>query len=296
MTIAVTTPSGNVGSFLVRQLLRAGVRPLLLTRHPEAIDPGLAGLVDVAAVDVTEPGALRAVTAGVDALYAVVPPTGAPDPLAAYARIGQDLAEAVRANGIRRTVLQSSVGAELRQGAGEIDGLGAVEEALDAAVAGTEQGVVHLRCGFFFSNLLFQLDALRDGVVPVLWPTDHPLAWVAPRDVAEVAAGFLLRGDWSGRHVRAVHGPRDLSWDEAMAVVSEVLGREVRAVRVPDDDMRAGLLAAGMTTAQVEAMVGMATGLREGFVPEQPRDATTTTATSLGGWTHDVLRPLLAEG
>jgi hypothetical protein len=47
----------------------------------------------------------------------------------------------------------------------------------------------------------------------------RPSSWVAPADIAAVAASLLLRADWSGRRVRAVHGPRDLSWDDALAVV-----------------------------------------------------------------------------
>lgn len=34
MRIAVTTPTGNVGRHLTRILIRSGVRPLLVTRHP----------------------------------------------------------------------------------------------------------------------------------------------------------------------------------------------------------------------------------------------------------------------
>ena len=46
-------------------------------------------------------------------------------------------------------------------------------------------------------------------------------------------------------------------------------------------------------TTQVEAIVGMSTGLRDGFVPEQPRSVLTTTPSTLAGWAHAHLRPLL---
>lgn len=294
MRIAVTAPAGNVGTFVVRNLVRAGIRPLLLSRRAEASDPRLAGCVDVAVVDLVDRDAVLAATKGVDALYAVVPSALVEDPLARYDRIGRNLADAVAENGISRTVFQSSGAAELRHGAGEIDGLAIVETMLDEVAAETEQAVAHLRCGFFFTNLLLQLDALRSGTVPILWPTDHAMPWVAPRDIAEVGTALLLRSDWSGRRVQAVHGPADLTWDEAMAVVSEAVGREVRAQRIPDDDMRAALRSAGLAAGAVEAMVGMAIGLREGYTPEQRRDATTTTETALAAWAYEVLRPLLA--
>jgi hypothetical protein len=122
------------------------------------------------------------------------------------------------------------------------------------------------------------------------------MAWVAPADIARVATSWLLRADWSGRHVRALHGSRDLSWDDALAAVTEATGHSVRARRVTDDDMRGMLTGAGMSPRQVDAVLGMSTGLRDGFVPEQPRDATTTTPTTLATWSYDVLRPLLAHG
>ena len=289
MVIAVTTPTGNVGRHVVAGLLRAGVRPRVLLRDPGRLAPELAGRVDAVVVDQQDAGAVLAATEGVDALYWVSPSVWAGDPVAEHARMGRTAASAVRANGIRRVVFQSSVGAERRSGAGEIDGLARTEEALD----GTGADVAHLRCGFFTTNLLLELDAIRAGVVRVVLPVDRPMPWVAPRDVAEVAVARLLSPHWSGRVVQAVHGPADLTWQEAAAVVAAACGRPVRAERVPDDRMRRDLADAGMGPALVEAVLGMSTGMRDGFTPEQPRDATTTTPTTLGAWAYDVLRPAL---
>lgn len=119
------------------------------------------------------------------------------------------------------------------------------------------------------------------------------MAWVAPRDVAEVATGRLLSTDWSGRVVQAVHGPADLSWEQAAAVVSAATGQPLSVVRVPDESMRRSLRAAGMGEGLIEAVLGMSTGTREGFRPEQARDVTTTTPTTLGGWAWEFLRPRL---
>ncbi|MEV0352293.1 NAD(P)H-binding protein [Nonomuraea sp. NPDC050680] len=294
MEIAITAPSGNVGRFLVGHLVRAGVRPRLLSRHPEQPRSAWGDLVDAREVDLRDAAAVTEATRGVDALFLVVPPGEADDPVAAYAEVGEIVAAAVAENRISRTVLQSSVGAELREGAGEIDGLARVEEALNRIVAKhAGLAVTHLRCGYFFSNLLFELDSIRAGTVAVLLPTGKPFSWVAPADIAAVAASLLLRADWSGRRVQAVHGPQDLSWDDVLAVVGDILGRAVTAHRVADDDMRATMAGAGMSPAQVEAIMGMSTGLREGFVPEQPRTPVTTTDTTLGAWAWAELRPTL---
>ncbi len=289
MLIVVTTPTGNVGRELVPMLVRAGIRPRVLLRDPDRLDPALRDHVDPVVTDLHDPDAVAAATNGADALYWVAPPGESDDPTAAYAELGAVAARAVVENAIPRTVFQSSIGAERRHGVGEIDGLGRAEELLDA----TGASVLHLRCGYFFTNLTMQLDTLRGGVVPVILPVDAPMPWVAPRDIAEVATSWLLSPDWSGRNVQAVHGPHDLSWAEACAIVTEATGRPVRAERISDDAMRSQLAGAGLGPRQVESIVGMSTGTRDGFVPEQPRTVATTTPTTLRAWAYDVLRPIL---
>jgi uncharacterized protein YbjT (DUF2867 family) len=289
MRIAVTTPTGNVGHHVVAMLVRAGVRPLVLVRAPGRLEPALRGKVDAVAVDQYDDEAVVAATAGVDALYWVDPTTGGDTPLADYERATASVSRAVRENDIARTVFQSSIGAEKRHGAGEIDGLARTEVALDTIGA----AVTHLRCGFFFTNLELQLDAVRAGTIPVVLPLDQPLPWVAPRDIAEVAVTRLLSTEWSGRHVQAVHGPADLTWPQAAAIISAATGRPLRVERIPDGAMRDLLHHAGMSDGLVDAVIGMSVGLRDDFVPEQPRTLQSTTPTTLASWAYDVLRPQL---
>ena len=285
MRIAVTTPTGNVGQHVVAMLVRAGVRPLVLARDPGRLPAAIRGEVDAVAADQRDPDAIAAGTKDVDSLFWVDPPSDGEDPLADYDRATASVARAVAENGITRVVFQSSVGAEKRHGAGEIDALARTEVALDAAGA----AVTHLRCGYFFTNL--DLDAIRAGMIPVILPLDQTLPWVAPRDIAEVAVTRLLSTGWSGRSVQGVHGPADLTWPQAAEIVSAAIGRPLRAERVDDEGMRGVLRRAGMSPGLVEAVIGMSVGLREGFVPEQPRTVQTTTPTTLASWAYDVLRP-----
>lgn len=285
MRIAVTTPNGNVGHHLTRMLVRAGIRPLLLTRHPEQIAEELLPHVDVARADSQNADEVVAATRDVDTIYWVDPSVMSEDPLADYARATDALVRAVVENGIGRVVFQSSVGAEKRHGAGEIDGLAATEVALDALAI----DVTHLRCGYFFSNLLLDVESLKAGRITTVLPLDAPMAWVAPRDIAEVAALTLLNREWSGHRVQAVHGPEDLSWSQVVEILTQELRRDVAVEWIADDEMRQGLLDAGMPEAMADAVLGMSTGLRDGFVPEQKRTVVTTTPTGLRGWVREEL-------
>ncbi|MEU5852626.1 NmrA family NAD(P)-binding protein [Saccharopolyspora shandongensis] len=287
--IIVTTPTGHVGSRVVQLLLQAGVRPTLLMREPAKLDAATRDRVDVVQGDQGDADFVLRATKDADRLFWVDPPTPDDDPAAGYARMGANAARAVRENGITRTVFLSSVGAEKRHGAGEIDGLARTEEQLDA----TGADVLHLRCGYFFTNLFMELDGLREGVLRTTWPLDFSMPWVDPRDIGEVAAARLLSDGWSGRHVQAVHGPEDLTFPRVAEILSHAVGREVRAERISDDEFRASLRSAGLSSGQVEGIVGMSIGLRENFVPEDKRSVLTTTPTALAAWAHAHLRPLL---
>ena len=288
MTIAVTTPTGHVGSHVVRMLYQAGVRPRVLLRDPARLDTELAEHVEPAVGDLRDADYVAEATEGVDALFWVHPEDWSlPDPYADAERTGDGLAAAMRKNRIARVVFQSSIGAELRHGAGFIDGLARIEERLDAARDDT--ALLHLRCGYFMTNLLIDLDGLRAGRLTTIRPLDEPMPWVDPRDIAAVATGRLLATDWSGRQVQAVHGPADLTWTDAAAALSTATGRTIEARQITADEQRAALRGAGLSEVVIEGIIGMSAG----FTPEQPRSALTTTPSSLVGWAATHLRPAL---
>ncbi len=289
MRIAITTPTGNVGTHLTGMLIRAGVRPLLLARTPSNLPPDVLPHVDIVEADSTDPEQVALATRGVEAIYWVDPSTASADPLADYARATQAIVVAAKANAIGRIVFQSSVGAEKRHGVGEIDGLAATEIALDELDA----DVTHLRCGYFFTNLLLSLDEVRRGLLSTVLPVDHRFSWVAPRDIAEVAALTLLNTSWHGHRVQAVHGPQDLSWNDVAALLTDLTGRHVRAHQISDDLMRQQYLEAGMPPAMADSVLGMSAGLRDDFQAEQLRTVISTTPTSLAGWLQDELIPAL---
>jgi len=284
MTIGVMTPRGNVGAHVIRMLVQAGERPRALLREPSTLDSSIAEYADTAILDAWQRASVIEATRGLETLYWVSPTATDRDPLRAHAQAAANLRAAIETNGIKRVVFQSSVGAEKRQGVGEIDGLAATELELEASNA----SVTHLRCGYFFTNLLMDVDSIRGGVLTTSMNIDHPMPWVAPVDIATVAVGRLL-SDWRGRHVQAVHGPEDLTFTQVADILSTVLGYSVSVQQVSDDDVRVALGQFGLAQEQVEAIVMMAAGTRDDFRPENQRDYTTTTPTTLKSWAVDNL-------
>lgn len=265
---------------MLRLLVQSGQRPRALLRTPATLDTQVSEYMDTAAVDLWDVGMVIEATRGLDAIYWVSPTATERDPLEAHAQAARNIRAAVEANGIERVVFQSSVGAEMRHGVGEIDGLAATEVELNA----TGAAVTHLRCGYFFTNLLIDADAIADGALVTAMDLDRPLPWVAPEDIAAVAVARLLSTDWTGRQVQAVHGPEDLSFAQVAEHLTTVLGHEVTARQVSDQHVRTELTGLGLLQSQVEAIVMMTVGIRDDFVPENPRSYATTTPTTLRGW------------
>jgi uncharacterized protein YbjT (DUF2867 family) len=293
MEIVVTAPTGNVGSRAARLLIQAGIRPTLLARHPARLERAVHEQADVVESDLSDADAVVRATRDADALLWIAPRTADPgaDPVAWYESLGANAARAVTENGIGRTVFLSSIGAEMRSGAGEIDGLARTEELLDA----TGATVLHLRCGYFFTNLLGQLDSMRDGVLQAPMALDYAQPWVDPRDIGEIAAARLLSAGWSGRHVQAVHGPEDLTLARVAEIISEVTGHQVRAETISPETLRGLLRSAGLGDKQVEDVAGMSMVTRDEFIAADRRSIFTTTPTSLAAWAWAHLRPALAS-
>ena len=90
MTIAVTTPTGNVGSHVVRMLCQASVRPRLLLRNPDRLEAELRDQVDLAVGDLRDAGYVAEATRDVDAVHWVHPDDWSlPDPDADAERTGE---------------------------------------------------------------------------------------------------------------------------------------------------------------------------------------------------------------
>ena len=290
MAIAVTTPTGNVGSQLVRRLLQAGERPVVLVRDPARLDPDVTAHVDARQGDLADTGYVTTGLDGVTALYLVIPEVLAvDDPEADAEAIAESVLASVEAAGVARVVFQSSLGAQKRSGAGFISALGRVEERLDALAARTGIAVCHLRCGYLFSNLLMDLDGLRGGELRNTIPCDKPMPWVAPTDVAAVALGRLLSSSWTGRVVQSVSGPEDFTYPQVAAIVRAATGWPVTYTVDDDADVRRGLADAGFSAAAVDSIAGMSEGIRDAYDALRERSLFTTTPTPLDGWVRQHL-------
>jgi uncharacterized protein YbjT (DUF2867 family) len=243
MKVAVTTPTGNVGSVVAKELLtRRSTEVVLLARDSAKIESLVqqGGIVFEGSLD--DRDFVMDATRGVDLLFWVTPPSFAENHRAFRRACGENAAAAVKANRIQRVVDISSVGAHLESGTGPILELRHVEKQLEKVAP----HVTHLRPHMFMENFFASLDGIqhaRSVFLPV--PGSASALFIASRDIGEYAAERILDASWSGRRVVELVGPERLTFDAAAAILSDVLGEKIGHVQVTPDATREALRALG---------------------------------------------------
>lgn len=289
MSIAVTTPTGHIGSRLVQNLLNANADLTLLLRNPDKLDPTVRSRVKIQQGELQDEDFVRRASQGATSLFWLTPndPTTS-DLRAWYDRMGASAAGAVQSNGISHVVNISSVGAQLPN-AGPVSGLGQIETYLN----GTDANIIHLRPGFFMENTLMQLDAIRhQGSLFGPIPGDIPSPQIATRDIADVAARLLLDAGWSEKRVQGLHGPADLTFNQTAQILSDVLGRPIRFVTITPEQARQAFRGMGLSPAFAEAYLDMYAAFSQPGAIAEPRTSETTTPTTFQQWAAEVLKPL----
>lgn len=297
MKIAITTPTGNIGSGIVEHLLKqSGHELTLLCRDPGKVKHFTDRGAKPVQGDLEDADFVRSATEGADALFWLTPPkVDAPDFRAYQNKLGENAAAAVRKNNIKRVVHLSSIGAQHADGTGPIAGLHDTEQKLNAAAKDIGGSVTHLRPAFFQENLFMNVPTIKsDGAMYAPIPGHLPLPMIATRDISPVAAQLLTDTSWSGINVRELLGPRDYTNDEAAKILSEVAGKEVKHVQVPYEAAKGAMLQMGLGESLVDKYMEMYQGFESGKVAaEQPRNETTATPTTLEDFARTAIAPAL---
>jgi len=294
MKIAVATPMGHVGSAVAECLLDAGADVMLLSRHPDKLTRLVTRGAGVAEGSLDDEDYVVRATRGAEALFWVTPPdfTSA-DYRGFQKRVGCAAAEAIRVNRIRRIVNLSSVGAHLRSGGGPINGLHDVEQCLDHVAT----NIIHLRPGYFFENYLLQLqNIVSEGEIYLPVSGSRRVPMIATQDIARVASDRLVDTGWFGRSIRGLHGPADLTFDEAAAAMSGGLGRPVAHVRIDEGPAQKAMIGWGMSKSACDLMLEMYRGFEFGTLrPDEERSPETFTPTRLVDFAKEEMLPLIEE-
>jgi uncharacterized protein YbjT (DUF2867 family) len=93
---------------------------------------------------------------------------------------------------------------------------------------------------------------------------DAKTSFIDARDIADVAAALLQRGDFNN-HAFDLTGNESLTHAEVAVLLSEALGRPIRFEDVTPDTLRPMLLAAGLPSDYAEFLLVILSYLKAGY-------------------------------
>ncbi|MEU2247291.1 NAD(P)H-binding protein [Streptomyces sp. NPDC019224] len=287
--IVLTAPTGRIGRQVLDALLDGGEKVRVIARDPAGLTPKARERVEVVQGSHSDPKVLGEAFEGADSVLWLVPPDpGAHDVREHYLGFTRPACEAVKDRGVRRVVGVSSLGRAYGAPAGQLSAAFAMDEMIESTGAAYRS----LAMPFFMENLLHQTDALTTrGVFSAPVAADRPLALVATRDIAAVAARLLADDSWSGQGTVPVIGPDSLTPDDMARVLSEVLERPVRFERPDGEEYKATLTRYGMHEAWAQGLLDMAAAQDDGIYEPEWRALTTPAPTGFRQWCREVLIP-----
>lgn len=281
-TYVVTGATGHTGKPIALGLLSAGNKVRVISRSAEKAADLVAAGAELFVGDTLTPEVLTQALQGADAAYLMIPmDPQTTDYTGSQVTHVNSFVAAIKATGLKYAVTLSSVGAHLTSGAGVVQGLQKMEEALNG-IEGLN--VLHLRASYFMENTLAQVGAIKFmGMMasPVKGDLSFPI--VATTDIASVGLNHLLKLDFTGKSHRFVLGKRDVSYNEIAQIFGKAIGKpELTYLQASNEQAKPALLGLGMGENVVDRLLEFVEAMNAGKVFEGAvRTPENTTETSI---------------
>lgn len=257
-TVIVFGPTGNNGSVAAQAAHQKGARVWLAMRDVSKAIPGLdpaaekAGNYSRVYADLSKPDTVTAAVRTAGATRAsIYVAQGTPDYM-------KGTAEALKAAGVEFVVLLSSstIGDAQPADVQPSDFIpyshARLEVTLDEVYG--PNGYVAVRPGGFATNLLRQKEGIRAGDVKMYGP-GFKIDCITPVDIGGVIGTILAEGPRDGQRKVFVYGPAILSQKQALEIIGEVLGKEIKVSGVGAEEALAQYLAKGAPRPMAEYMI-----------------------------------------
>lgn len=268
MKFVVTGSAGHVSKPLTELLVRQGHEVVIIGRSATNLE-GLVKTGAKAAVgDLQDVAFLTETFKGADGVYLMLPPSwDSNDIKQTSVDLAVGFVRAVQDSGVRNVVYLSSYGAHRLDDAGAISGMGLGEVVLNSLKG---VNVLHLRAGYFYTNLLLSLDLIRTaGVMGNMFEIPAgTFTVVDPDDIAQAAAEALVAQDFKGHSFKYVVSD-ETDTDEIAALIGQELGKpDLKWVRFAPTDLRDVLLKYGFADGAADDYVEMFSALDKGVLFE----------------------------
>ena len=187
---------------------------------------------EVAVADLQDADGLTEALKGGTVLYLMNPPNYQSEDLFAETdKVIAAFLTAVENSALEKIVVLSSIGSQLSSGTGNI----LTTYKLEQAFGDLEIPVTFVRAGSFMENWHGVLETVKtQGVLPSFFqPLDRQIPQVAAADIGRVAAE-AMQEKTTGAEIKELAGFWTSPAETAQAL-SEVLGREIKAVPIPEE-------------------------------------------------------------
>jgi uncharacterized protein YbjT (DUF2867 family) len=279
--ITILGATGNIGRPIAETLLARGEKVRVISRTPQHLEPLVNKGAEPLAGSADDPAFLARALSGAKAVFVMIPPDLKSDNYLAHCnRIGEAITQAIKNSGVKNIVNLSSVGADLPSGTGPIVGLHNQEQRLNS-INGVN--ILHLRPTYFMENLFATIGLIKTaGFNGTSLKPDLPIPMIATQDIAEHAAGRLVRLDFQGTPVQELLGPRDVTMNEATHAIGAAIGKpDLKYVQFSYQDAEKGMIGSGLSPDLARTYNEMIRGFNEGKVistlRRTPDNATKTT-------------------
>lgn len=133
--------------------------------------------------------------------------------------------------------------------------------ATEAALRDSGLAYTSLRNGFYATTAVMQLtNALETGELAI--PEDGPVDWTTHADLAEAIA-VALTDDSLTDTILNLTGAEAVDMAGIAEIASELTGRQIRRVVVPDDEYRSGLISQGLPEHAADMVLGIFVASRQ---------------------------------
>ncbi len=268
-TYVITGSIGHISKPIIQGLLRAGNKVRVITSNNDRVTEietlGAKALVG----SVQDASFVKSVFRNADVAYTMIPPiwqTG--NWRASQNEVAKNYVDAIKTNNVKYVVNLSSVGADVGNGVGPVDGLHDFEQLLN-----TTEGlnVKHLRPSFFFYNFLAQIGIIKQaGIMGANWGDGEKVFLVHTNDIAAAALDELLTLKFNGHSVRYILGD-EKSGREIASVLGKAINKELSWIVFTDEEQRQGLLKAGLSETHAQGYTEMGKALRNGVMQNDAR-------------------------
>ena len=249
--ILVTGATGPIGGEVVRQLVEAKHKVRALVRDPAKAEK-FGSNVEIVKGDFEDPASLRAALKDVEVAFLATAPTER------MLEQETNLINAAKAARLARLVKLANFMAAPKSPAP----LGRLHGQIELRLAASGIAATVLRPGWYMSNFFGDAASVKTGQ---LYGNagDGRICFTDPVDIAAVAVAALLDPVHAG-HFYKITGPEALTYEEAAATFTRVLGYKVTSVGTDDANLGTALRAAMVSEFIIDEMVEIFAMVRRG--------------------------------